>query len=336
MAGTTWTVHINHTLMTRLVIFTDPSAVAARILLPALLEEIAHHEDITLTAIYTTTLTGRFNSHFQWRKRQLLRLLQIVLGTGRWERSLHLSPLNIVRLTKQHGVPIHLLPSGNPNHETVIRHINNTLGADTALNLYCVRIFGTELLNLFNTAVNYHNGALPQFRGLRASNWSLYARAATSGYTFHHMDAGIDTGATLISDSIPLHEGETPSDLELRKAINACCHIPHLLSAIVEQSPGIKQQKISSTLDQEAYEIATTVSAPSSLNHDEWQHRLNCFHRINTCINGQWLHVTNIKESRCPTSLSFRSADGILLKVTGINFWPPLWSKIRASRRFHR
>ena len=64
--------------------------------------------------------------------------------------------------------------------------------------------------------VNYHNGPLPDYAGLRATAWAVLNGERTHGVTWHRMDGGIDTGGILAQRMFGLGAEETTASLNAR------------------------------------------------------------------------------------------------------------------------
>ena len=56
------------------------------------------------------------------------------------------------------------------------------------------QIFRAPLLDACRRPINYHDGLLPNYRGVAATGWSIYRGESQSGFTFHRMASG-STGA---------------------------------------------------------------------------------------------------------------------------------------------
>lgn len=306
----------------RLVIFTDPRDTAARILLPHLLDRIAERPQWTCVAVVTSAPDEAGRG--AWRRPAELarRNLQIALGSGRRERALAVPPLSLSRLAKRHGFAILAAPEGNPNNQGLLQHLRESLAANLAFNIYCKSLFRAPLLDSFAMTVNYHNGELPRYRGLRASNWSIYDEQPHSSFTFHCMDSGMDTGNILCSEAVPIVADDTPGDLELRKAEKARDSLPLVLDAMQRRDFGHRQQGIGCEHTRPAYLLATCIEDPGALSHAEWNRRLRAFLRIRTLIDGKWYPVTRLALASGPGQFTFRSADGYWLKISALDFWP--------------
>jgi hypothetical protein len=60
--------------------------------------------------------------------------------------------------------------------------------------------------------INAHYGLLPAYRGMNVTEWSVL-RGDPVGVTIHLVDAGVDTGAILLQEEIPIAAGDTFASL---------------------------------------------------------------------------------------------------------------------------
>jgi methionyl-tRNA formyltransferase len=73
--------------------------------------------------------------------------------------------------------------------------------------------------------LNAHMGLLPEYKGMNALEWSLL-HGHPLGVTVHFIDAGIDTGAVLLTRSVEPRRGDTISDLRrraIRESVEGIC-----------------------------------------------------------------------------------------------------------------
>jgi methionyl-tRNA formyltransferase len=61
--------------------------------------------------------------------------------------------------------------------------------------------------------VNIHASLLPAYRGAAPINWAIINGETRTGITIMQMDEGMDTGAVLVQDSIPIAPRDTAGDL---------------------------------------------------------------------------------------------------------------------------
>lgn len=66
--------------------------------------------------------------------------------------------------------------------------------------------------------VNVHGSLLPRYRGAAPIQWAIARGETTTGVTTMLMDAGLDTGPTLLQKKIAIHEEDTAGSLEARLA----------------------------------------------------------------------------------------------------------------------
>jgi phosphoribosylglycinamide formyltransferase-1 len=64
--------------------------------------------------------------------------------------------------------------------------------------------------------VNVHPAPLPEFPGAHGLEDVLAAGAPAAAATVHYVDEGIDTGAVIASEEVPVHEGDTVASLRER------------------------------------------------------------------------------------------------------------------------
>jgi phosphoribosylglycinamide formyltransferase-1 len=79
-----------------------------------------------------------------------------------------------------------------------------------------------------NRIVNVHPSLLPEFPGARAIDEALAAGVKTTGVTVHLVDEGIDTGAVIVQEPVPVEPRET-----LAERIHAVEH--RLLPKVVSE-----------------------------------------------------------------------------------------------------
>jgi phosphoribosylglycinamide formyltransferase 1 len=73
-----------------------------------------------------------------------------------------------------------------------------------------MHLLTAEFLDRFpNRVVNVHPSLLPEFPGAHAINDALAAGAATTGVTVHYVDEGLDTGAVIRQEPVPVEPRET-------------------------------------------------------------------------------------------------------------------------------
>ena len=68
------------------------------------------------------------------------------------------------------------------------------------------------------TIINFHNAYLPHYRGRNAPTWEIYNGEKFGGATWHFVDSGIDTGAIIVQEKVPVTNDETALSLLTKSA----------------------------------------------------------------------------------------------------------------------
>ncbi len=231
----------------------------------------------------------------------------------------------VTAVARKHGAEI-VEPLGfDVNGAEFIRRVTNDSTPVDALNLGCLQIWSPALLGCFRLAVNYHNGYLPDYKGLWATRWSLYNGEEFSGYAFHLMDATIDTGPILLRDRVPVPLGGDPVPVERDKLAAACGDAEKLLDAMQAETitPQPQQDKGSYFSHRDTLALRR-IGDPAALSAEEIQRRLRYFPPLEITFGGETLPVTAVRPTNAMTHrLSFVTADGTALAATRLNHVPP-------------
>lgn len=313
----------------RLVVFGDSNSFPSRWLVKSALE-VARAKSVRVTLLCDTGFPRRFG--------ELVHDLQVMIAWRVWRifeaDTAPRLPFSVPRFTdlaRRFGVPILRAPGSSINRPFSLEKIRNA-GADWSLCFLSLAIFGPELLGLLKRSVNYHNGSLPRYRGLRATGWSLYQREARTGYAFHYMARSIDSGPVLIQDSLPVHDGATPRRLDLDKAVHAAKRLPEVFDLLAAGNPGERQGEGRRYYDRAAFERITSVDRPSELTAEELYRRLRAFEDLKMTLNGTIHTVTRLRrvDEESSTPLDFDTADGVRLRPSRFMHMP------RVVHRFYR
>jgi|TARA_E500000081_G_scaffold140761_1_gene158095 phosphoribosylglycinamide formyltransferase-1 len=80
-----------------------------------------------------------------------------------------------------------------------------------------MRILKGDFLKAFpNRVINIHPSLLPSFPGLEAWKQALEYGVKYTGCTVHFVDQGIDTGAIILQETVPVMDDDTPQRLHAR------------------------------------------------------------------------------------------------------------------------
>ena len=136
-------------------------------------------------------------------------------------RGYKLTPPPVKELALKHNIPVYQpvsLKKGEDaeNAMKILRELAPDLIAVTAYG----KILPNEILELpKHFCVNVHASLLPKYRGAGPIQWSVLNGESVTGVTTMLMADGIDTGDMLLSESTPIGENETASELHDRLAV---------------------------------------------------------------------------------------------------------------------
>jgi methionyl-tRNA formyltransferase len=307
----------------RIVVFSSWRAGVPAVLVPALRNAVAERDDFELAAICLPSAPPRtgparflIDRLYAWlnRKRRPFRTV---------------TPIEPRQWSRRHGVPVLYPDEGDFNAPAFAAKLQALFSPTILFSVYCLQKLGPSLLQAFPQTVNYHNGALPAYRGLRATGWSVYNGEARSGFTFHRMTAELDAGNVLVSGSVPIAPGDMAADVEAAKAGAAAARLPELLDLLAAEAPGEPQNGEARYYAQSDFDLITRIAKPSSLSRDELLLRLRAFRALDLQLGGKWYNVDvleDVASNGQGKTLAFRTADGAWMAPTSIRSLPiPLY-----------
>ena len=225
------------------------------------------------------------------------------------------------------GVPV-LVPNGRDvNHPQFVAELRTRLRPNLALALGCAQIFREPLLASFESVVNLHDSLVPRYRGLWATRWSIYAGEQTSGFSFHRMDASIDTGPVLLAGELVLGDAPDPGAVEGARTRLAARSLEEVLRRLVARDPGRPQTGEASYYGRRELQAIRRIEAPECLSWTELQRRLRIFDTLDLKLGGSYCEVTRLDRvesgNRSGSRLRFRTQDGVEVAATRLGFLPP-------------
>lgn len=246
-------------------------------------------------------------------------------------------PINLQRCTRRYHVRVLIPPGGNINDPLFIARLRDEIKPTIAISFYCKRL-SPELLDIFSYTINYHNGLLPAYGGLKATAWSLYQEETDTGFTFHRMTKELDEGNILLQEKLPVGPGWNTSDLELEKALRAATHIPAILRMAFDGEDGQPQRGEKSYYSKKDRLALTVIPDPSSLSKMELIKRLKAFENLRIKISDRWYDVTGIGEVSAgfnrKEARTFRTSDGVLMKALHFRHLPfVLYQALRGIKK---
>jgi phosphoribosylglycinamide formyltransferase-1 len=118
-------------------------------------------------------------------------------------------------------------------------------GVDLLVLAGFMRVLKGEFLKAFEgRIVNIHPSLLPSFPGLEAWKQALDHGVKVTGCTVHFVDAGVDSGAIIGQQTVPVLDGDTPETLHQR--IHAAEHelYPRCVAAIARGQVEVRGRKV--------------------------------------------------------------------------------------------
>lgn len=304
--------------MRRLVFFGDPGLAMARSQVAPFLRAAAEHPRFEAVAVVNTGKGARVS-----RSGRLLRKLRSrAMRYFNPQLKGFPSPQPpFERTAGEFGVSV-VRPDGrNVNSEPFRAWLSEIEGPLVGVSLGCLQIFKQPLLDCFEQVVNFHNGLLPEYRGVGASAWSMYNGEERSGFSFHRMTAGLDDGPVLVDGAVPIDSETFPGELEDRKLAEAAMVAPRVLDAIDRQEPGrVQDESRARVYYRKDLVKIVRIENPEALSADEIRGRIRCFGQVWISIDGRWWPVTEISDDGQP---AIPNADGERMGVRRAKYVPP-------------
>jgi methionyl-tRNA formyltransferase len=116
---------------------------------------------------------------------------------------------NIVEICRINNIPFYNTASIN-SAKTV--DLFNKSRADIGLSLGNGYI-GMKVFNIPRYGmINIHHEILPEYQNGQSVIWQIYNGSSITGYAIHKIDKGIDSGAILLKETVPIHFEKTLAD----------------------------------------------------------------------------------------------------------------------------
>ena len=230
------------------------------------------------------------------------------------------------------GVPVEVPPGGDVHAPAFLARIRDELRPDLTLSFYCVHILRPEFLDVAGRVVNFHDGLLPAYRGLYATAFSILDDAGRSGFTYHWIDVGLDTGPVLADGAVPVGPGDCLTDVTRRKVRAAVAALPAVLDRAAAGDPGRPQSGAVGYRSGADGRAMRTVADPGALTADDLERRVRAFSSVDIAIDGRTIPVTRLR--RGPGRDAFTTSDGVVLRPDRIMGIPtPVHRAVTAARR---
>jgi folate-dependent phosphoribosylglycinamide formyltransferase PurN len=309
----------------RLLLFADSQLASSMTMLATSLRIAAARDDIEVAAVVDAGRIGSSRLRFPralatWGVRSAFNP-HMALDPAR-------APLisSCASIARRRRVAV-LLPDGRDVNDPSLVETVRGLRPDATVALMVGQIFGAPLLDACRLPINYHDGMLPDYRGIAATGWSLYEGAERSGFTFHRMIERVDRGPILLQGAVPVGPGADSRQVEHAKTRIAARELSGLFDALASSEDATEQTGSGTSFTHADLRAIRTIDEPEKLTADELQLRLRCFGRIELALAGSSWSTTALRRigSR-PRSrrLAFRAADGVWLEPHRLRHLPPV------------
>ena len=133
-------------------------------------------------------------------------------------RGNQLTPTPVKTVATSHNIPVWQPQRVKKDAETLTQL--KEIGADVFVVVAYGQILSQEILDIPKLGcVNVHGSILPEYRGAAPIQWCLYNGENQTGITTMLMDAGMDTGAMLLTATTSVRSLDNAQDLADRLAV---------------------------------------------------------------------------------------------------------------------
>lgn len=222
--------------------------------------------------------------------------------------------IDLRRAARRIGVPFLVTPTNGPNDPEFVRRLKADVRPDVALSCLSRHRFRRALRDAFACCVNVHDGALPDFRGVMATAFSIFEGAPRSGITFHYMNAGIDEGPVLFEDGVPLDATSTLDRVNRLKSRIAADALHPVLVRVAGGDPGRPQADGGRYFSVHDWHAWTHLSRPENVTRAQILRRLRAFGVLHLTVDGESWPVSRLRDAQRGARRAFRTEDGHWLR----------------------
>jgi hypothetical protein len=310
----------------RLLLFVDPDLASSVTLLAASLKTAAAREDIEVAAIVDA-------AHQPPSPLRLPRALAVWGMRGICNLNTAAEPAAPIQfatcasLARRRRIPVLAPRERGVNDPSFVEAVRR-LEPDATIALMVGQIFRSPLLAACNAPINYHNGLLPQYRGVAATGWSIYEGAPRSGFSFHRMTEQVDRGPILLQGAVRVGPKAAAAPIERAKTRLACSGLDSLFDLLVSGAAGsLQPDGLGSSFSRAALRAIRAVENPEELTLDELELRLRAFETIGLTLAGRCWNTTALRRiGHRPRNrqFAFTTAEGIWVEPSRLSHLPPV------------
>lgn len=113
---------------------------------------------------------------------------------------------------------------------------------DLICSIYYRYIISEEIIKACNGKIfNLHPALLPKYRGCSSLTWALINGEQYAGFTFHYINADVDTGKILIQEKVKIEDFDNQGTLYNKVMYKAMEYFKEALKLVMDNYPGTEQ-----------------------------------------------------------------------------------------------
>lgn len=320
--------------MRDVIVFAEPQVGFAFEMLDALLQELDGRPGVGRVRV---CITSKEPALLRRTVRPLLAFALKAIFNPRATSMFDRPRLTTMRdIARRYGAEVIEPPRHDVNDPAFVRDLAADGPVTHAICFACLQIWRPELLRVFDLAVNYHNGYLPDYKGLWATEWSVYRGEEFSGYAFHVMSETIDAGPIILRGRVSVPADAEPIAVGRAKLTSARRDIGKVLDAMESDDLDLTPQPDGGSYFSAKDTLALCrIDEPGALTAAEYERRLRCFAPLMIKLGDVDYSVTALSRvGRRSPALSFKTADGVELYPTRLHYLPTWLYRIAVAIPF--
>ncbi len=311
-------------MVKKFVIFCDSSPWEPSILLDGVCHAISKRKDMEIAAVVMLSHPCSLKMLYRLYRAKVNKALRLIWN-GR-ENNKTPTPKNIYFLARKAGADIVVPGNNNVNDPKFVKKLKSKYQPNVLLTFYFPQKLSPELLDIFEQKINYHNGLLPNYRGIKASSWSVYNGDPVTGFSFHHMTENFDDGPVLIEGTIEISDKDNQFTILCRKTSSAANKFTELLQCIEDRNPGVSQQGNANYYSLNMFKNITSISDPSQFSRQELFRRIHAFGILKIKFGERWINTRIMRTIKNSISnqrgLCFQTSDNYTIRIHRIGSLP--------------
>lgn len=123
-------------------------------------------------------------------------------------------------------------------------NINNHLNVnpDVICSIYYRNIISKSVIDSCKGKIfNLHPSLLPKYRGCSSISWAMVNGEKETGFTYHYIDEGCDTGDIIYQDKICIEDWDTQETLYMRTMFESIKKFDYVFKFVLDGKTGLKQ-----------------------------------------------------------------------------------------------